>query len=495
MARDASTGGVELARKNAALASENAALRAVQVEQAGLIEKLIADVEKLTAEIAELRARLNRSSRNSSKPPSSDGYAKPAPKSRRRRSGKKPGKQPGDPGRHLAQRADPDATKVHVPSTCENCGRDLSDAEVTATVRRQVFDLPPVALFCTEHQAERRRCGCGAETTATFPPEATAFACYGPALRAYVCYLVTRQHIPVARVAELLRDAYGAPVSTGVIVSMVQEGAAMLEEFLAQVKDLLRTAPVVHADETGLRVEAVLAWVHSVSTTDLTLYHLDQKRGSAAMDAMGVVEHLHGVLVHDGWMPYRTYDNVTHALCNAHHLRELEAVAEIEGQSWANDMAGLLCDTWTLVLEAKENARSALDNEVLVGIRAKYQTIIAAGHAQNPSPVPTGRRGRPKRSKAANLLSRLDHYADDVLRFATDFSVPFDNNISERDIRMVKIAQKVSGGFRSTEGAEAFLALRSYLSTAAKQGVNLFDALRRLFDGNPWMPATPGSGP
>jgi transposase len=456
---------------------------------------LRATIAEQAAEIAELRARLNMNSRNSSKPPSSDGYAKPAPKSRRKRSGKKPGKQPGDPGRHLAQRSDPDVTKVHPPSTCESCGSDLGDAQVTGRVVRQVFDLPPVALFCTEHQAERRRCRCGAETTGTFPPEATAPACYGPALRAYVCYLVTRQHIPVARVAELLRDTYGAPVATGTIVAMVQEGAAMLEEFLARVKELLIDSDVAHADETGLRVEAHLQWVHAVSTTDLTLYHLDTERGTEAMDAMGVIEHLHGVLVHDGWASYRTYKNLIHGLCNAHHLRELDAAGATDGQGWANDMAGLLSDTWLTVLEAKAADNNALASDQLAEVRASYDAIIAAGHVANPPVAPSGRRGRPKRTKPHNLLLRLDNYADDVLRFATDFTVPFDNNLSERDVRMVKIAQKISGGFRSTEGAQAFLAFRSYLSTAAKQGVNRLEALRQLFNGEPWMPAAPGASP
>jgi len=306
------------------LAQENISLGATVAEQAALIEKLM-------AEIVELRDRLNMNSRNSSKPPSSDGYAKPAPKSRRKRSGKKPGKQPGDPGRHLAQRSDPDMTQDHPPAACENCGNDLSDAEVSGVIRRQVFDLPPVALFCTEHRAERKRCRCGAETTGTFPPEASAPACYGPALRAYVCYLVTRQHIPVARVAELLRDTYGAPVATGTIVAMVQEGAAMLGEFLAQVKDLLIASDVAHADETGLRVEAHLQWVHAVSTTDLTLYHLDTERGTKAMDAMGVIEHLSGVLVHDGWSSYRTYENLTHGLCNAQYEEPVIMQNELTG--------------------------------------------------------------------------------------------------------------------------------------------------------------------
>lgn len=463
-------------------------LRAVVAEQASLIEKL-------TAEIAELRARLNMNSRNSSKPPSSDGYGKPAPKSRRTRSGKKPGKQPGDPGHHLAPRSDPDATKVHPPSTCERCGSDLADAAVTGRVVRQVFDLPPVALFCTEHQAERKRCRCGAETTGTFPSEATAPACYGPALRAYVCYLVTRQHIPVARVAELLRDTYGAPVATGTIVAMVREGAAMLEEFLARVKELLIASDVAHADETGLRVEAHLQWVHAVSTTDLTLYHLDTERGTTAMDTMGVIEHLRGVLVHDGWASYRTYEHLIHGLCNAHHLRELDAAGSTDDQGWANEMAGLLTDTWLMVLETKTAGMNALSSIQLAELRAKYDAIIAAGHLANPPVAPTGRRGRPRRTKAHNLLLRLDNYADDVLRFATDFTVPFDNNLSERDVRMVKIAQKVSGGFRSKDGAQAFLAFRSYLSTAAKQGVNRLEVLRQLFNDGPWMPAAPGAGP
>jgi len=460
-------------------------------EQVGIIVSLRATIAEQAAEIAELRARLNMNSRNSSKPPSSDGYAKPAPKSRRKRSGKKPGKQPGDPGRHLAQRSDPDVTKVHPPSTCESCGSDLGDARVTGRVVRQVFDLPPVALFCTEHQAERRRCRCGAETTGTFPSEATAPACYGPALRAYVCYLVTRQHIPVARVAELLRDTYGAPVATGTIVAMVQEGAAMLEEFLARVKELLIDSDVAHADETGLRVEAHLQWVHAVSTTDLTLYHLDTERGTEAMDAMGVIEHLHGVLVHDGWASYRTYKNLIHGLCNAHHLRELDAAGATDGQGWANDMAGLLSDTWLTALEAKAANNNALSSDQLAEVRASYDAIIAAGHVANPPVAPSGRRGRPKRTKPHNLLLRLDNYADDVLRFATDFTVPFDNNLSERDVRMVKIHQKISGSFRAREGADRLATVRSYLSTAAKHGVDAMDVLTALFAGAPWMPPAP----
>ncbi len=470
-------------------------LRAENVALRSMVDELKKMVDKLSLEVVELRARLGMNSRNSSKPPSTDGYVKPAPKSRRTRSGKKPGKQPGDPGHHLAQRTDPDATSVHAPTACGRCGQGLGEAEVTKVIRRQVFDLPPVALFCTEHQAERRRCACGAETTGEFPKEATAPTCYGPALRAYVCYLVTRQHIPIARVAELLRETYGAPVSVGTIITMVQEGAEMLGGFLAEVKDLLRETNVVHADESGLRVEAHLHWVHAVSSNELTLYHLDDTRGSNAMESMGVLPYLRGVLVHDGLKSYRNYDNVAHALCNAHHLRELAAVAEDDGQHWANDMAALLAETWNQVLEAKANGEAALAFETYTAIGSKYRAIIAAGYAANPPSLVRLKLGPIKQTKATNLVVRLDTYIDDVLRFAHDFSVPFDNNLAERDIRMVRLAEKISGGFRSRQGAEAFLALRSYLSTAGKQGASKFDVLQRLFHGNPWMPATFSAGP
>ena len=464
------------------------------VEQSALIEEQAKLIETMRSEMTELLARLTMNSRNSSKPPSSDGYSKPAPKSRRVSSGKAPGKQPGDPGHHLAQRTNPDAIVTHTPTSCAHCGDDLTNAEVTEILTRQVFELPSMALLCTEHQAQRKRCSCGRVTTGEFPDDATAPACYGPALRAYVCYLVTRQHIPIARVGELLADTYGASVSSGAIVAMVAEGAAMLDGFLDEVRAQLRTAKVVHADETGLRVNALLAWVHAVSTTDLTLYHLDKRRGTTAMDDMGVLAHLTGVLVHDGWVPYRHYDGVAHQLCNAHHIRELAAAAQTDGQTWANDMAALLSDAWHLVLAAKANGRYHLDDQELASIRANYRTIIDAGHEANPPPVPTGRRGRPKRSKAHNLLDRLDVHMDDVLRFANDFSIPFDNNLCERDIRMVKIAQKISGGFRSTEGARSFLAFRSYLSTAAKQGANRLEVLQQLFMSETWMPEPSGNG-
>ena len=462
-------------------ALEIAELRVRVAEVEAKLDELMTMNLALVAENERLRARAGMNSKNSSKPPSSDGYAKPAPKSRRVRSGKKPGKQPGTEGKHLAQVADVDEIVNHSPDRCSNCGSGLADAPVTGTVARQVFDLPPRAVVVTEHRGERRTCECGTTTTAHFPAEAIGPACYGPVLRAHVCYLVVRQHIPIKRVAELLGDAYGIPVSTGAIVTMVKEGSDLLGSFLDALASQLRATDIVHADETGLRVGAILHWVHATSSRDHSLYHLDTHRGTKAMDAMDVLAHLRGVLVHDGWQPYRDYSDVDHALCNAHHLRELDGVSgNNKDQSWAHHMAALLSATWSEVLAAKDQGAVSLDPAVLDRIRIDYDTIVKAGHLVNPPGERTGKRGRPKNTPSANLLRRLDIYRDDILRFADDFRVPFDNNEAERSVRMVRVQQKISGGFRSIEGARSWLRLRSYVATAIKQGVNPLDALVRL---------------
>lgn len=445
-------------------------------------------IGKLLAENADLRARLNMNSKNSSKPPSTDGYKKPQPKSRRKRSGKKQGSQPGSPGKNLKQVESPDEVINHSPDYCSGCGDDLSNAVVIGETIRQVFDLPPVKAQVVEHRGERRKCHCGTETTAQFPSYATAPTCYGPNLRALVCYLVVRQHIPIKRVAELLRDSYGIPVSTGTIVAMVKEGANRLDSFLASLADAISQEDVVHVDETGLRVDSSLYWVHSASTKLLTLYHLHKKRGKVGMDAMGVLENISGVLVHDGWSPYRKYTSVRHALCNAHHLRELDAITEINGESWASEMVTLLSETWQLVLDRKEKGATSLSEIEVTTILDKYNKIIEAGHMVNPVQPSSGKRGRTKKTKEANLLNRLDIYAGDVLRFATDFRVSFDNNEAERQVRMVKVQQKISGGFRTKEGASAWLAVRSYIATVMKNGINPTKALQDLMTGDPFMP-------
>jgi transposase len=467
----------------AELRAANVTLAAVNAEQGRLIAAL-------EARVAELERRLGKDSSNSSKPPSSDGLRKP-PRAERRateRATRRPGKQPGAPGAHLAQVAEPDEVVWHAPGRCGGCGADLADAPVVGVEARQVFDLPPLRLLASEHRAERRRCGCGTTTAAAFPNHVRAAACYGPGVRALVCYLCVHQHLPIDRAAQLLADVLGAPLATGTLAAVLTEGAAGLDGFVEVVRARLAGAPVAHFDETGARVAGRLHWVHSASTSRLTLLSVHAKRGKVAMDAAGVLPSFQGVAVHDGWSPYWRYE-VAHALCGAHLLRELEAVGELPGQGWAPGMAELLADAKGVADRARAAGAGRVDDEVRDRLHARYQWLLAAGHAANPPPRPRSpRRGRLRRSAAANLLARLDGRRDEVLRFLDDLRVPFDNNQAERDIRMVKLQQKISGCWRTLAGAQAFLTVRSYIQTARKHGRNPLAVLGELFQGTPWRP-------
>lgn len=437
---------------------------------------------ELAARVEELEARLGQNPRNSSRPPSSEGYAKPP--ARRTGGGRRPGKQPGSGGAHLAQVADPDEVVVHAPPACRDCGAGLGDAPVVDVSTRQVFDLPPLRLGVTEHRAQRRRCACGTATTAAFPDGVSAPACYGPGVRALIAYLGVHQHLPTDRLAQLLGDVLGAPLATGTVAAVVAQAGAVVAPAVQAIREQLAAAPVAHFDETGARVAGSLHWLHSASTAELTLVTAHAKRGVEAIDAAGVLPAFHGTAVHDGWAPYRRYDEVTHALCNAHHLRELTAVAE-SGQDWAGHLIDVLVTAKRHVDDARAVGAERLHPDVDAALRARYDGHLAQGHAANPTPPAPGA----ARSKAANLLARLERYRDDVLRFTVDFAVPFDNNQAERDLRMAKLQQKISGCWRTLTGAESFCAIRSYISTARKQGAGVLDALRAAFTGRPWLPA------
>jgi len=458
---------------------------------AALVER-DALITELAGRVAELEARLGKNSRNSSKPPSSDGLAKPAkpsPKSLRRASGRPPGKQQGEQGFRLQPRVVPDEIRTHAPTDCQGCGADLADAPVVGTEARQVFDLPPIKLVAIEHRAERRQCDCGIVTRAAFPAEATAPTCYGPGVAALGTYLLGRQHLPVERAAECLEEAFGAPVSTGWLASLLPNAAARLEGFLAIAREQLTAAQVAHFDETGGRVAGRLHWIHVACTSTWTLFHLNTKRGRIAMDSAGVLPSFTGVAVHDGLVVYRQYDQASHGLCNAHHLRELAGIGELTGQHWPAQLAELLVELHVAVQTAKDTGASSLSKRQLAGFGRRYDAVIAEGNKLNPPPPRTGKRGRPALGQAGSLLARLATHREDVLRFATDFRVPFDNNQAERDIRMVKLQQKISGGWRSDTGAHAFLDVRSYLSTARKHQQSAMDVLRDLFTGHAWIPA------
>jgi len=438
--------------------------------------------------IAELEARLKQSPRNSSRPPSSEGLAKPAPKPRslRRKSGRKPGGQDGHKGTALAQVARPDREIRHEPGCCGRCGAGLAGRPVTGVERRQVFDLPPVRAEVTEHQLIERECGCGHRTRGAAPQGAQAPAQYGPRVAAVIIYLYTGQFLSKERTAQALAGLFGIPLSSGTVAALTARAAGRLDGFLEQVRRGIAASDVAGFDETGFRVEGRLAWVHCARTGKYTLLMAHPRRGREAIEAMGVLSSFTGVAVHDAWASYDTYTAPDHQLCCAHALRELQAVTDAApaGQwCWAAQAAGALTAMQDLVREAVSQGRGAADPAALAAQVRLYRSAALAGASQ------TAARSGALMKKHNALARRLLDRQDDYLRFTADFRAPPDNNGTERDIRMAKLKQKVSGCLRTMTGARQFCAIRSYLSTAAKHGIGFFDALVMLTQGEPWMPA------
>lgn len=463
-------------------------------ELEALVAELRARIIEQDRAIAELRQRLGQNSRNSSKPPSSDGYGKPSAKkdrSLRKRSGRRAGGQDGHEGAHLERVEVPDRRIEHEPEACTGCGSDLAGAEriEDGEESRQVLDLPEeIALRVVEHIAVSRLCGgCGQIGTGSFPAGVDAPVQYGPEIRAFGVYVHVFQHIPYDRARQLIFDMTGAEISTGTLKGWVDRAAAGLADFDEQLRSHLQRSPVVHFDETGARIAGRLGWIHSASTETLTRYTSHAKRGVQAMDAAGVLPGFTGVAVHDGWKPYRAYTEAVHALCAGHHLRELLGAQEA-GQAWASGMSALLLDAHDAVDEAKTTGLAALTEAALAELHVSYRSVIAAGYGENPG-LAEGAAQRIKRTKAQNLLLRLDEREDEALRFAHDFRVPFTNNLCEQDIRMVKLQQKISGCWRTDEGAERYLRVRSYISTARKQGQRPLAVLGKLATGQAWLPA------
>lgn len=463
-----------------------AALRSQIDEMRALFESEIAALKK---EIAELRDQLSKNSRNSSKPPSTDGYRKPEPKSLREKSGRNPGGQKGHEGETLKMVAKSDEVIVHGVSHCGQCGCALDD--VTAEVeKRQVFDLPPVKLKVTEHVAETKRCpSCGRVNRTAFPAFVTAPVQYGQGIRSIAVYLLQYQMLPYDRTSELMADLFSASMSAGTLANAVSACSASVEPATKKIKGIIQGSPVVHFDESGGSVNGKLKWFHSASTSLATHYGLHAKRGSEAMDDIGILPGFEGRAIHDFWKPYLGYD-CEHGLCNAHLLRELIFLHEEQGQRWAKKMISHLLK----IKEAVDATRLMADHlprDHILKFERRCRRILAMGRVENPVPLDEPvkkKRGRPKKSKAANLIDRFEKYPKEIFAFMYDFRVPFDNNLSERDIRMIKVKMKISGTFRSEEGGEAFCRIRSYISTARKNAVGAIDAIKAAFAGQPFIP-------
>lgn len=449
-------------------------------------------VKAQAVEIQDLRDQLAKNSKNSSKPPSSDGLKKPRPSSLREKSGRKSGGQEGHPGRTLKMVELPDYVEVHKVSACPYCETKLETVAAQHHEKRQVFDIPPVQVAVTEHQVEIKVCpGCGAQVKGDFPQGVTQPVQYGPRIKAQAAYLNNYQLIPLARTSELLGDFYGhTPTEAFVLASnaeMVQKTAPSLEI----IKQQIVAADVVNYDESGLRVAGQLHWLHSAGTERLTYYGVHPKRGKDAMEAIGILPSFAGVAVHDHWKSYFTFDHCQHALCNAHHLRELRFIHEQYAQPWAQEMAQLLLDIKDAVNVAKSHRKTALAAEQVLHLEQGYDALITQGLNANPPPtIPLPKkRGRKKQSPPKNLLDRLQLFKPQTLAFMVDFRVPFDNNLAERDVRMIKVKQKVSGAFRTQSGADTFCAIRSYISTVRKNDSNVIAALHEALLGHPFIPS------
>ena len=440
------------------------------------IRYLESRIQQLETRVHELEAKLSKDSSNSSKPPSSDGL-KRKPKSLREQSDRKPGGQQGHVGKGLAQVHNPDVIVTHTPTSCTECGSNLEKVQGSCVEQRQVFDIPQPKINVTEYRVEEKKCPCCGEITrASFPENIKGPVQYGDRIRALIAYFSHEHFIPVDRVCEIFKDIFGVPLSPGTCANVDERLFANLEIFEAGLKAHLLAAHVLHFDETGMRCEKKLHWVHVASLQAATFYTMHAKRGQEAMDAANILPKYQGTAVHDHWFPYFAYAQMKHGLCNAHHLRELVFVHEQEKEAWAQQMYDFL------ILANKEVDKHAelgsLPPEMELQIEQDYQQILTEGfayHASLPS-LPTGKRGKTKQRDGKNLLDRLNEKRDCVLRFVQDFSVLFTNNQGEQDIRMVKLRQKIGGCFRVFRGGEIFCRIRSYISTARKQGWNIWDA-------------------
>jgi transposase len=456
-----------------------------------IINKQAAKITELEERIKSLEDQINKNSRNSSKPPSTDSFRKI--RSQRKPSGKPVGGQKGHKGHTLEMAENPDHVIVHPVTNCESCGRSLHDKEAAGYERRQVFDLPPIKVEVFEHRAERKICpNCGCLSKATFPEEVAHSVQYGTRLKSVATYLNQYQLVPFDRLNETFVDLFGHRLSQSTLIDINRECYNILEPVEEAIKQQLIASPVICLDETGMRIEGKRKWSHVVSTENLTYYAAHNHRGSKANEDMGILPVYRGIAMHDGWFSYFKF-KCKHALCNAHHIRDLSFIHEADKQNWAKDLIDHLINIKATV-DLRKPIDSKLDLAEIKDFEDRYDHIIERAKLENPPPIASNsggqikKRGKKKKTKALNLLERLDKYRREALAFMYDFEVPFDNNLAERDQRMVKVQQKISGNFRSWEGARIFCRIRGYISTVKKNSISVIDAIQGVFEGKPFIP-------
>lgn len=441
-------------------------------------KKLEATICTLQARIQELEASSKKNSTNSHKPPSTDGFKKPVTQSLRGKTDRGLGGQPGHPGRTLTLVETPTRIVVHPITTCARCHTSLEQERVVSRRKRQVFDLPATAIEVTQHEAEGKICPhCLSFQEGAFPTEVTQPVQYGSRIQALAVYLTNYQMLSYSRTAALFRDQFGHSISEGTLVNLNRAFGKRLAAFEQQARSQLLQAPVVHFDETGIRTNGNLYWLHTMSTNDVTLQYVHAKRGTDAMDEIGILPAFSHIAVHDGLPAYFTYKQCQHVLCNAHLLRELQGIYEQTQEEWAQEMMELLSSA--KAEKDQQNGRMKLSS--LLRIEREYEYILQKGFQLHPAVTKEcTSRGRQKQHPSKNLLDRFSRDRDAILAFLTHKDIPFDNNQAERDIRMAKVKQKVSGSFRTEDGARLFSLTRSLIQTAQKQGKPVFHTMEQL---------------
>ena len=454
-----------------------------------IVEKQASEITALKARIVELEARLNKNSSNSHKPPSLDGFK--INRSLRTSTGRASGGQPGHAGKTLEQVENPNYIVQHTMDQCSSCGHSLEKVKTKKIEKRQVFDIPKPEIEVTEHQVEIKKCPhCHAMNKGVFPAEVKARVQYGKGVLSLGAYLSFYQLVPRARLKEYFQDYAGLSISSATVARAGKWLYGNLQAFEKGLKKALSSGAIIHGDETGSKIDKKIHWLHVASTEKLTLYGTHKKRGIEGIKALGVYENFKGKAIHDGWKSYEQL-KTEHGLCNAHHLRELKGIEEDYQEKWAPKMSTLLQAALKEVEKHREEGKMELPQSRIGAIEQEYQCILEEGfaeHAAIPSvPSLTKKRGRKKQSKGKNLLDRLRDHQAETLLFVSDFKIPFTNNQAERDLRMMKGKQKISGTFRSQEGALFFDRVRSYISTAKKQGWNIMEALETAIQGQPFL--------
>jgi len=475
-------------------------LKRVLLELAEIKEELSQakeTIQSLQKENKQLKEIINKDSSNSSKPPSTNNGFKDPEKSDSESTPKKKKKPRGgqekSKGTNLKKVKKPDYIEILEVNSCKNCNHNLEDIDSKLISSKQVFDIPPLNIEVTEYQLHSKTCSCcGSVNKPEYPSNLKSYVQYGDNLKILVAYLNTYQMLPYDRISEFLEDFISHKISNGTIYNMLNSVYKQLEPFENDAKNLLLKSKVIHVDETGTRVKNKLHWTHVVSSSLVTYYMIHQKRGKEAIDEMAILPTYEGIAAHDHWKPYYNY-NCTHSFCNAHHLRELIGIVENEDVRWATDMHSLLTNMNNYIYKLKENGKTSPSKGKIQQFYQQYDNICQSAIKFYPPPdKPPKNKRKPKQCKGKNLLDRLITYKDETLLFFTNLLVPFTNNLAERDLRMIKVKEKISGCFASYKGAEIFNRIRGYISTVKKNNRSVLDEMKNALVGKYYMPSLVG---